>query len=92
LSVLLAVNLPLIQLAQTTPSREDAMREGMSLLMMVSLIGVVVVTILALWMVMRGLRRKKARGEAVPTDMSVDPWVEAGKRMDDGITEFDDEL
>lgn len=68
------------------------MREGMSLLMMVSLIGVAVVTILALWMVMRGLRRAKARGESVPTDMSVDAWVEAGKRMDGGITEFDEEL
>jgi len=68
------------------------MREGMSLFMMVSLLGVLVVTLLAVLMTLRARRRKKSRKPAVPTDMSVDPWVEAGKRMDEGITEFDEEM
>ena len=68
------------------------MQEGMSLLMMVSLLGVLVVTLLALWMGMRGIRRKRSKNPAQPTDVSVDAWIEAGKRMDDGITEFDEEI
>ena len=68
------------------------MREGMSLLMMVSLLGVLVVMLLALWMVMRGVRRKRSKKPSEPTDVSLDVWVEAGKRMDSGITEFDEDL
>jgi len=92
LSVVCAVNLPLLQLGQAYPARDDAMREGMSLLMMVSLLGVLAVTLLALLMVMRGVRRKKTKRQAEPTDVSVDVWIEAGKRLDSGITEFDEDL
>lgn len=86
----------LLQLAQTTPDRvipqEEAMREGMSLLMMLSLLGVLVVTLLAVLVVMRSVRRKKSKHQAEPTDVSLDVWVEAGKRLDSGITEFDEDL
>ena len=68
------------------------MRQGMSMLMMLTLLGVLVVTLLAMLVVMRAVRRKKVRRQVQPTDVSVDPWVEAGKRLDDSITEFDEEL
>lgn len=71
---------------------EDAMREGISLLIMVSLLGVLVVTLLSMWMVMRSSRRKRSRPEAVATDISIDAWAEAGRRLDSGITEFDEDL
>ena len=90
------MNIPLLQLAQTDPARtvlkEDAMREGMSLLMMLSLLGVLIVTLVALLIVMRAVRRKRSKRAADPTDVSVDVWVEAGKRLDSGITEFDEDL
>lgn len=96
MSVVWSVNLPLIQLAQTDPDltnlQEEAMREGMSLLMMLSLLGVLVVTLLALLVALRGVRRKRSKKAAQPTDVSLDAWVEAGKRMDDGITEFDEDV
>ena len=96
MSVVWCVNIPLLQLAQTDPARallqEDAMREGMSLLMMLSLLGVLIVTLVALLMVMRAVRRKRSKRAADPTDVSVDVWVEAGKRLDSGITEFDEDL
>lgn len=62
------------------------------MLMMVSLLGVLIVTLLALWMGMRGIRRKRSKKSAEPTDVSLDAWLEAGKRIDDGITEFDEDL
>jgi len=96
LSVVWSVNLALFQLAQADPTRtnlqEEAMREGMSLLMMLSLLGVLIVTLLALLVVMRGVRRKRSKRAADPTDVSLDVWMEAGKRMDDGITEFDEDV
>ncbi len=86
LSVVWCVNLLLVQLAQVDPTRDalrdQTMREGMSLLMMVSLLGVLVVTLLAVLITLRAKRRKKSRKPATPTDMSIDPWVEAGKRID----------
>jgi len=100
LSVEWFVNMALFQLAQTTPDlgpdrtilQEEAMREGMSLLMMLSLLGVLIVTLLALLMVMRAIRRNRTKAAAEPTDVSLDVWVEAGKRLDSGITEFDEDL
>jgi len=96
LSVVWCVNIALFQLAQTTPDqeilREEAMREGMSLLMMLSLLGVLVVTLVALLMVTRAVRRNRSKRAADPTDVSLDVWVEAGKRLDSGITEFDEDL
>ncbi len=98
LSVQLGVNLTLIQFVAVLPSpvqnpgRDEAMRQGMSLLMMLSLLGVLVVSMLAVLMAMRSARRKRSKNAASPTDTSVDAWAEAGKRLDGGITEFDEEL
>ncbi len=94
-SVQLGVNLTHLNIAATiptSPSRDEAMRQGMSLLMMLSLLGVLVVSMLAVLMVMRSTRRKRTKRAVVPTDVSVDAWSEASKRLDDGITEFDEEL
>jgi hypothetical protein len=97
-SVQLRVNLMLSQIVAVlpnpvqTPDRDEAMRQGMSLLMMLSLLGVLVVSMLAILMVMRSSRRKRSKHPQGPTDLSVDAWAEAGKRMDSGITEFDEEL
>ncbi len=94
-SVQLGVNLTLLDIATvlpTTQSRDEAMRQGMSLLMMLSLLGVLVVSMLAVLMVMRSTRRKRTKRAVVPTDMSVDAWTEASKRLDDSITEFDEEV
>ena len=70
----------------------EAMRESMALLTMFALLGVIGVCMVAMLIVQRSNRRKRARQENTPTDMSVDPWIEAGRRMDDGITEFDEQL
>lgn len=72
--------------------REEAMREGMSLLMMLSLLAVALVTIMATHCGMRNARRKRAKLLNSPTDLSIDPWIEAGKRMDESTTEFDEEV
>ncbi len=65
------------------------------MLLMLSLLGVVVVSMLALLAVQRACKRTRAVRVGTPTgptDMSVDAWTESGKRMDDSITEFDEEL
>ena len=90
------MNLVATQLAQSgpnpRPTREHAMKEGFSLLIMVSLLGVLVVTMLSMWMVLRSSRRKRARPEPVPTDISVDAWAESARRMDETPSEFDEDL
>lgn len=101
LSVLLGVILAVVQPTQpavpaSTASdpviREDAMREGMSILMMLSLLTVALVTLMATHCGMRNARRKRAKLQSSPTDLSVDPWIEAGKRLDESATEFDEEV
>lgn len=99
LSVQWGVKFVLLELAQTANTGSlpdgtvpDAMREGMALLTMFTLLGVIGVCMVAMLIVQRSNRRKRARQDSAPTDMSVDPWVEAGRRMDDSITEFDEQL
>lgn len=101
LSVLLGVILAVLQSSQpvvsSTPQRdpvirEEAMREGMSLLMMLSLLTVALVTLLAIQCCMRNARRNRAKLQTSPTDLSIDPWIEAGKRFDESATEFDEEV
>lgn len=90
------MNLTASQLALSAPTphrtREDAMKEGFSLLILVSLLGVLVITMLTMWMVMRSSRRKRSRTEPVATDISVDAWTEAARRMDEAPSEFDEDL
>lgn len=78
------------QIAPDPILREDAMREGMSLLLMLSLLTVVLVTIMAVHCGMRNARRKRSKLQSAPTDTTLDPWIEAGKRMDDAPSEFDE--
>lgn len=68
------------------------MREGMSILMMLSILTIALVTIMATHCGMRNARRKRSKLQNSPTDLTLDPWIEAGRRMDDTTTEFDEEV
>ena len=74
-----------------SPAREQAAREGWSLLAMLSILGVLLIFSLILFIVLR--RTRKARvieSRAPPTDPR-DPWTESAKRMSDSIVEYDEE-
>ncbi|MFK7758672.1 MAG: hypothetical protein AB8C13_01855 [Phycisphaerales bacterium] len=76
----------------TTPDRDASMKEGMSLLMMFSILAILAVMMLAIVVVQRSNRRLKSKQDHTPTDLTVDPWVESGRRIDSSITEFDEDL
>lgn len=101
LSVLLGVILAVLQTSQPADTlslhpadpdpaiREEAMREGMSLLMMLSLLTVALMTLMATHCGMRKARRNRTKLQNTPTDLSLDPWIEAGKRIDDPTPNLD---
>ena len=66
-------------------AREAAMRQGMSMLLLVSIIGVSIVTLL-LVSVQRRKRHRRKTERHMPTGNhpELDPWTESSRRMDDG--------
>ena len=74
-----------------TPDRDTAMRKGMSMLLLVSLLTLIVMLSLTMIIVQRRLRRRRAiKTKSAPPHPEVDPWTESARRLDDSLTTIDD--
>lgn len=72
------------------PPRE-AYRQWSSLMLILVILGVIVLTGMALIIVQRRGRRRKDRLPKRPSLPHVNAWEEAGRRFDGSITEFNDD-
>jgi len=79
------------QLAQVSsdPSRQEAYRRGYSMILMLSLLGILLIGMLTLIIVLRRARRRSESQPKGDPTTHVDAWVESGKRFDSSITEID---
>ncbi len=75
--------------AASDSSSEDAYRRGFSLILMLSILGIVLVICLALIVVIRRAQRRSAALPKQGSTEHIDAWAEAGRRMDDSITQID---
>ena len=79
---------PLAQVA-ADDSRQDAYRRGYSLILMLSLLGILAVMMLVTIIILRRSRlRRQADAQLGPTE-HIDAWAESGRRFDNSITEID---
>ncbi len=76
-----SVVLELLYILQSDPSQTQAVRRLVMLLLLFAVIGIVLVTCVALVFVLRRRRTRKSKAgqKRVPTE-SVDAWAEAGRR------------
>ncbi len=80
--------------AQTSPSNPidpEAYRQVSALTLMVALLGVTLVTALAMIVVIRRSQRRKAQQPKPAPTKHVDAWTESGKRFDNSIVEINPE-
>ncbi|MDF1809193.1 MAG: hypothetical protein P1U42_05800 [Phycisphaerales bacterium] len=79
------------QLAQLSsdPSRQEAYRRGYSMILMLSLLGILFIGMLTLIIVLRRARQRKESQPKADSTVHVDAWAESGKRFDTSITEID---
>jgi len=80
--------------AQTSPSNPidpEAYRQVSALTLMLALLGVVLITVLALIVVIRRSQRRKAEQPKPGPTKHVDAWAESGKRFDSSIVEINPE-
>lgn len=74
--------------AQSAPI-DEAVRQGWSLLTMLSILGIILVATLLLVVVLRRTRRaREIESRRSPIDPR-DPWTESAKRLDDPIIDYD---
>lgn len=76
-------------LAAIQPPPPDPVRQGWSLLAMLTLLGVIVVGSLLLIIVLRRTRRARTIESRRPPVDPRDPWTESARRMSDSVLDFD---
>ena len=77
--------------AQTSPSNPidpEAYRQVSALTLMLALLGVLIITALAMIVVIRRSQRRKAQQPKPSLTKHVDAWAESGKRFDTSIVEI----
>jgi beta-lactamase regulating signal transducer with metallopeptidase domain len=80
---------PLMIDASQDAARQDAYRRGFTMIALVTILGLILVMMLAMIVVLRrSSRRKQARSKPKSIE-HVDAWSEAGRRFDDSIVEIE---
>ncbi len=75
----------------TTPDRDLAMRKGMSMLLLVTILTLIVMLSLTMIVLQRRSRRRRSiKTRSAPPHPEVDPWTESARRLDDSLTTIDD--